>query len=76
MFSRNLFGKSELSPFYSLGKIGHALGMKEVELRSAIATLRELELIAFAYPFFQVLALPERPVLNKKVIKRLCQKEV
>ena len=61
--------------FYSFKKIGHALGMGEREIRSAIISLKELKLIAFNYPFFQVLTLPERPVLNQRAIQRFCRRE-
>lgn len=61
--------------FYSFKSIGHALGMSEREIRLAIVSLKELKLITFSYPFFQVLKLPERPVMTKRAIRRFCQRE-
>jgi len=61
--------------FYSFKKIGHALDMSEREIRLAIISLKELKLIAFNYPFFQVLKLPERPVMTERAIQRFCRRE-
>ena len=61
--------------FYSFKKIGHATSMNDLEIRSAIISLREMKLIAFNYPFFQVLTLPEKPVMTRLAIERFCRKE-
>ena len=61
--------------FYSFKKIGHALDMSEREIRLAIISLKEMKLIAFNYPFFQVLTLPEKPVMTQRAIERFCQRE-
>ena len=47
--------------FYGVRRICVSLGFSEATLHLALEGLREMELVEYAFPYFQVLELPERP---------------
>ena len=47
--------------FYGASKICHALGLTDEEFHQALSGLKEMDLVAYRFPFFQVLSLPDRP---------------
>jgi len=47
--------------FYGTSKICHALGVTEEQFQQALTGLQEMDLVAYRFPFFQVLSLPDRP---------------
>ncbi len=63
----NRFGVS----FYGPARICRLLGLTRDELDRAVRVLEELELIAFRFPFYQVLALPKKPVRSAVAVERL-----
>lgn len=50
--------------FYGREKIQCILNFSDTEFRAALCGLKEKDLVLFRFPFFQVLSLPKRPVLN------------
>ena len=61
--------------FYGFPRIGHALGLTHEQIHHAIAGLARLDLIAFRFPFFQVLSLPPRPPITPETIARLVRRK-
>lgn len=57
--------------YWSLQRIGRILHRTEGELREAIEGLVAQDLIAFRWPLFQVLSLPERPRVDRGRVARL-----
>ena len=66
----NRFGVS----FYGPARICRQTGLTRDELQRAVGVLSEMELIAFRFPFYQVLSLPERPVQTETGLRRLASK--
>ena len=55
-----LVGGPEGTSFWSYQRIGKLLKLTQGEIEGAIRSLAKKELIAFRFPTFQVLALPQR----------------
>ena len=47
--------------FYGIRRICVTLGFSEAAFHQAIEGLRQMDLVEYRFPYFQVLALPERP---------------
>lgn len=50
--------------FYGRQKIQRILNLSDTEFYAALHGLKEKDLVLFRFPFFQVLSLPQRPVLS------------
>lgn len=61
--------------FYGPARICRLTGLTREELNRAVRGLVELGLVAFRFPFYQVLALPERPVRTPSAMERLASRE-
>lgn len=57
--------------FYGPARICRQLGLTREAHARAVRVLEDLDLIAFRFPFYQVLALPERPVRSPLALERL-----
>jgi len=57
--------------FYGSARICRQLGLTREELDRTVRVLEEMDLVAFRFPFYQVLALPEKPVRSKLAVERL-----
>lgn len=57
--------------FYGPARICRQIGLSREELERATRVLEELDLVAFRFPFYQILSLPERPVRTETAIQRL-----
>lgn len=60
--------------FYGPARICRQIGLSREELDRATRVLEELALVAFRFPFYQVLALPERPVRSAVALERLASR--
>ena len=60
--------------FYGPARICRLTGLTRSELDDATRGLIELELLAFRFPFYQVLALPQRPVRTPSAVERLASR--
>lgn len=47
--------------FYGIRRICVTLGFSEAVFHQAVEGLRQMDLVEYRFPYFQVLALPERP---------------
>lgn len=56
--------------FYGTRRICVTLGLTEEAFHQALEGLRQLDLVEYRYPFFQVLSLPERPRPTKLQLQR------
>lgn len=54
--------------FYGIRKTCRILGVSETDFHTALSGLKKKDLILFRFPFFQVLSLPERPVMNRETM--------
>lgn len=61
--------------FYGPARICRQTGLSREEMDRAVRGLTELGLVAFRFPFYQVLALPERPVRTPSAMERLASRE-
>jgi hypothetical protein len=68
-----LVGDSQGLSYYGWRRICRVLHLSEGELREAIEGLQEQDLIAHRWPLFQVLSLPERPVVNRARVARMLE---
>lgn len=62
--------------FYGPPRICRQLGLTKEELDRAVRVLEEFKLVAFRFPFYQVLALPEKPVRTPLAVERLSARGV
>jgi hypothetical protein len=60
--------------FYGLRRICVSLGFSETTLHLALEGLREMELVEYDFPYFQVLELPERPKPTSSRLKRALER--
>ena len=60
--------------FYGPARICRQIGLTREELQRATRVLEELDLVAFRFPFYQVLALPEKPVRSRLAVERLASR--
>lgn len=66
-----LVGDSCGLSYYGSRRVCRILRLSEADLRRAIEGLQQQDLIAFRWPLFQVLSLPERPVVDRARAARL-----